>query len=383
MQSKKWKWPVRECWYSLYAAFTMAPMVPGGGRRRAGQEEARLAPLEEGMLAVQDDADVAGGTAGPTARFPGRGGGGNRRTRARARPGTIRRPRRARCRLWHSCKVLPDGVLSWSNKGRFAILPVRKRRELVKSLFAETLYTGDEVIRNIHLLFEGDHRQGHLHGAEGRFPREVPGGHTRRSSTRTATSAWSARGSREARARPTSTWTRSCSLPMRWIPCRWTTVRSAIPWRWASCTPASFPGSGNIVGGKSAVIRNYARSTTDALIARCRDQGGLRLQPHVHAGLEGDAAAHPHGRALAPARTAGPGEDKAGAQAARAGTRGRHGPHGGGGGRPRHPAVRQALRVHVHKIDDIASLLRLQEEFGIRVTVEHACGVNDGRIYAA
>ena len=38
--------------------------------------------------------------------------------------------------------------------------------------------------------------------------------------------------------------------------------------------------------------------------------------------------------------------------------------------------------MHVHKIDDIASLLRLQEEYGIRVTVEHACDVNDGRIYA-
>jgi imidazolonepropionase-like amidohydrolase len=44
---------------------------------------------------------------------------------------------------------------------------------------------------------------------------------------------------------------------------------------------------------------------------------------------------------------------------------------------------RQSLRVHVHKIDDIACLLRLQEEYGINVTVEHACDVNDGRIYAA
>ena len=39
--------------------------------------------------------------------------------------------------------------------------------------------------------------------------------------------------------------------------------------------------------------------------------------------------------------------------------------------------------MHVHKIDDIASLLRLQEEFGIGITVEHACDVNDGHIYAA
>jgi imidazolonepropionase-like amidohydrolase len=44
---------------------------------------------------------------------------------------------------------------------------------------------------------------------------------------------------------------------------------------------------------------------------------------------------------------------------------------------------KQALRVHVHKIDDIACLLRLQAEYGITVTVEHACDVNDGRIYAS
>jgi imidazolonepropionase-like amidohydrolase len=40
------------------------------------------------------------------------------------------------------------------------------------------------------------------------------------------------------------------------------------------------------------------------------------------------------------------------------------------------------LRVHVHKIDDIASLLRLRDEFNIRVTVDHACDVHDGHIYS-
>ncbi len=70
---------------------------------------------------------------------------------------------------------------------------------------------------------------------------------------------------------------------------------------------------------------------------------------------------------------------------ARKGAKGARGlrPDRGGGGHPRHPPGRQALRVHVHKIDDIACLLRLQEEFGISVTVEHACDVHDGHIYAA
>ncbi len=36
----------------------------------------------------------------------------------------------------------------------------------------------------------------------------------------------------------------------------------------------------------------------------------------------------------------------------------------------------------MHKVDDIASLLRLQEEFGVTVTVEHACDVASGKIFA-
>ena len=38
------------------------------------------------------------------------------------------------------------------------------------------------------------------------------------------------------------------------------------------------PGSGNIVGGRSAIIRNFARTTTEALVGRSGHQGGLRLQ---------------------------------------------------------------------------------------------------------
>jgi imidazolonepropionase-like amidohydrolase len=39
------------------------------------------------------------------------------------------------------------------------------------------------------------------------------------------------------------------------------------------------------------------------------------------------------------------------------------------------------LRTHVHKIDDIAGLLRLVDEFGIKVQVEHACDVHSIDIF--
>jgi len=39
------------------------------------------------------------------------------------------------------------------------------------------------------------------------------------------------------------------------------------------------------------------------------------------------------------------------------------------------------LRVHVHKSDDIAALLRFVDEFGLKVTVEHTCDVHEVEIY--
>ncbi len=39
-------------------------------------------------------------------------------------------------------------------------------------------------------------------------------------------------------------------------------------------------------------------------------------------------------------------------------------------------AGKTRLRAHVHKIDDIAALLRLVDEYNIRISVEHACDVH-------
>ena len=43
---------------------------------------------------------------------------------------------------------------------------------------------------------------------------------------------------------------------------------------------------------------------------------------------------------------------------------------------------KQVLRVHVHKIDDIAALLRIVDEFKLKVTVEHAGDVHQPEIFA-
>ncbi|HVP19097.1 MAG TPA: amidohydrolase family protein [Spirochaetia bacterium] len=144
------------------------------------------------------------------------------------------------------------------------------------------------------------------------------------------------------------------------------------------------PGSGNIVGGRSAIIRNFARTTTDALFARSGIKAAFGYNPMSTREWKGT---RPHTRmgslSLLRSRLA---QVRKKLEA----TRGKKSASKTPGSEltAEDEVVREilesrvGLRIHVHKIDDIASLLRLQEEFGVRVTVDHACDVNDGHIYS-
>ncbi len=149
------------------------------------------------------------------------------------------------------------------------------------------------------------------------------------------------------------------------------------------------PGSGNIVSGRSAVIRNWAHDTTEALVARAGIKAALGHNPRATLDWKGTRPFTRMGalsllrRKLAEVRQKieeTKRAKKSGSSTAR-------------------PEVkpltaeeevvrallegRERLRTHVHKIDDIAGLLRLKEEFGLRVTVEHAGDVHDSRIFTA
>ena len=143
------------------------------------------------------------------------------------------------------------------------------------------------------------------------------------------------------------------------------------------------PGSGNIVGGRSAVIRNYGRTTTEALVARAGLKAALGFntavstrnwkgtRPFTRMGAlsllrkrldevrqKMEKLRKAKGRAKA--EIAFSAEDAA----LRALLEGK-----------------DRLRVHAHKTDNIACLLRLVDEFGLKVTVEHTCDVNAPHIY--
>jgi imidazolonepropionase-like amidohydrolase len=142
------------------------------------------------------------------------------------------------------------------------------------------------------------------------------------------------------------------------------------------------PGSGNIIGGLSAVIRNYAKNSTEALIARAGVKAAFGFNPMSTQSWKGERPSTRMG-AIATLRSKldevqqkvekyrkAKGEKKqeivfsAAEAVLRDVLAGKH-----------------ILRVHAHKIDDIAALLRLVDEFKLRVTVEHAMDVHQPEIF--
>ncbi len=142
------------------------------------------------------------------------------------------------------------------------------------------------------------------------------------------------------------------------------------------------PGSGDIMAGRTAVVRNYGRTTTDALVGRAGIKAALGYNPINVTDWKGARPCtrmgvlalvrqklHDVRQKLARKETLP--EDKAAETCFSL-----------------EETVladllqgRDKLRVHAHKADDIASLLRLVDEFDLSVIVEHAGGVFDPGVF--
>jgi imidazolonepropionase-like amidohydrolase len=250
----------------------------------------------------------------------------------------------------------------------------------VKSVFAETLYTGNEVLRNVHLIIEGNVVKGVSMEPKGEFLGKFPvitpafiDAHCHIGMERSGEPG----SEGEANERMDSLLFLADALDS--VQMDDTAFKDSLEQGVLySCV---LPGSGNIVGGSAAVIRNYARTTTEALVARAGIKAAFGYNPMSTRDWKGT---RPYTRmgslsllrarlAAVKRKIARPAKGSKAADELSA----------------EEEVIKslllgtQGLRVHVHKIDDIASLLRLQEEFGIGITVEHACDVNDGHIYAA
>lgn len=140
------------------------------------------------------------------------------------------------------------------------------------------------------------------------------------------------------------------------------------------------PGSGNIIGGNSAVIRNYAGDTNSAFIRRAGIKGAFGYNPMSTREWKGQRPWTRMGAlAILRAKLVDV-QNKMAKEAAKAAENG-----------VMYSAEEKVLKalltgqerylVHAHKSDDIAALLRLVDEFGLKVVVEHSMDVHDGAIY--
>ena len=133
------------------------------------------------------------------------------------------------------------------------------------------------------------------------------------------------------------------------------------------------PGSGNIVGGRGAVIRNYGRDIEDAFIRYAGVKAALGYNPRSTEDWEGT---RPHTRMGAMAilqrwlerakssmRLIESGKkdlDEVDPEL-----------------RMMFPVLRgeEPLRVHVHRSDDVAALIKLKRTYGLKAVAEHLCDV--------
>lgn len=142
------------------------------------------------------------------------------------------------------------------------------------------------------------------------------------------------------------------------------------------------PGSGNIIGGQSAVIRNFAANGSEALIGRAGLKAAFGYNPRSTSSWKGQRPTTRMGaiailrgrldevrRKVQKYRKArGRQKDKISFTAEDTVLRDLL-------------SGKLSLRSHVHKIDDIAALLRLVDEFKIKVTLEHAMDVHRPEIF--
>jgi imidazolonepropionase-like amidohydrolase len=142
------------------------------------------------------------------------------------------------------------------------------------------------------------------------------------------------------------------------------------------------PGSGNIIGGKSAVVRNYAKNSTAALIARAGLKSAFGFNPIKTDTWKGRRPTTRMGAfSILRAKL-----DQVRQKITK---------HRRAQGSKKKDILFSAeenvlkevlagktrLRAHVHKIDDIAALLRLVDEFKIKIVVDHAVNVHEPEIF--
>lgn len=142
------------------------------------------------------------------------------------------------------------------------------------------------------------------------------------------------------------------------------------------------PGSGNLMGGMSAVIRHFGRTSNEALISRAGMKGAMGYNLMSWYEKKGQRGSTRMGSLAVLRRRLDEVRTKTGRWRAAKGRERRQITFSA-----EERILRDLLekrlrwRVHAHKIDDISALLRLVDEFDLWVTVEHAMDVHQPEIF--
>jgi imidazolonepropionase-like amidohydrolase len=137
------------------------------------------------------------------------------------------------------------------------------------------------------------------------------------------------------------------------------------------------PGSGNIIGGHSAVIRNYADSSTKALIGRAGLKSAFGYNPMKTSAWKGKRPTTRMGAVAMLRSRLDEVRQKVQKYRTARGSKKQDISFSAEDEVLRDLLGRKLrLRAHVHKTDDIAALLRLVDEFKIKITVDHAGDVH-------
>jgi len=142
------------------------------------------------------------------------------------------------------------------------------------------------------------------------------------------------------------------------------------------------PGSGNIIGGLSAVIRNYGKNSTEAFICRAGLKAAFGYNPMSKLSWKGTRPSTRMGAVALLRKKLDEVRQKTQKHRKAKGSKKEEITFSAEDGVLRDVLEgKLRLRAHVHKIDDIAALLRLVDEFKVKVTVDHAMDVYQPEIF--
>ncbi len=251
----------------------------------------------------------------------------------------------------------------------------------MNSIFANTVYTGRKIVSDAHVVINGRKFSGIFKKAQGdvvgRFPVVTPAFVDPHSHIGMARAGEPSEHS-EANEQAESILALADALDS--VQMDDSAFKDAVEMGVLySCV---VPGSGNIIGGKSAVIRHYAKNSTDALIARAGLKSAFGFNPMKTNTWKGKRPSTRMGAFSILRAKLDDVRQKVVKYRRAKGSKKQDIQFSAEENVLKDVlAGKTRLRAHVHKIDDIAALLRLVDEFKIKIVVDHAGNVHKPDIY--